>query len=49
VARDALIDEVDDLYSGKQPLEAVIVTEHGRPSERPLGIICASDVAALQD
>ena len=49
VARDALMDDVNDLYSGKKPLEAVIVTEHGRPSERPLGIICASDVAALED
>jgi CBS domain-containing protein len=53
VDRDALVDDVDDLFtqqfaSGK-PLEAALVTEHGKPHERPIGIICASDVAALKD
>jgi len=49
VARDALIDDVDHLFSRMQRLEAVLITEHGKPHERPIGILCPSDVAALSD
>lgn len=46
VARDALVDDVDEMFT-EQTLEAVIITEHGRPHEKPLGMICPPDVAAL--
>jgi CBS domain-containing protein len=49
VGRNALVDDVDGLYSRKEPLEAVLITEHGKLSERPIGMICAADVAALED
>ncbi len=49
IARSSLIEEVDDLFSRKEPLEAVIITEHGKVHERPLGIICAADMAAMAD
>jgi predicted transcriptional regulator len=47
VSRDALIDAVDDMFRQSNPLEAVIITEHGKPHEKPLGMICANDVAGL--
>jgi predicted transcriptional regulator len=48
VARNAIIDDIDELFREKQPLEAVIITEHGKPHEKPLGMICATDLAAVQ-
>ncbi|MCK4874014.1 MAG: CBS domain-containing protein [Phycisphaerales bacterium] len=52
VSREALVDDVDDMYSQRGDagrLEAVIITEHGKRHERPIGLICASDIAALED
>ncbi|MHC5023653.1 MAG: CBS domain-containing protein [Planctomycetota bacterium] len=48
VARDALVDDVDEMFSDTT-LEAVIITEHGRTHEKPLGMICPPDVAALEN
>jgi CBS domain-containing protein len=45
VSRDVLIDDVDELFAEVKGLEAVIITEHGKPHERPLGMICPSDIA----
>ena len=33
----------------KTGLDTIVITEHGKPSERPMGIICPIDVAALED
>jgi predicted transcriptional regulator len=52
VSREALVDDVDDLYSQRGEagrLEAVLITEHGKRHERPIGLICASDIAAIED
>lgn len=48
VSREALIDDVDELFRESRPLEAVIITEHGKPNQKPLGMICASDIAAMK-
>lgn len=48
VARNAIIDDIDELFRANQPLEAIIITEHGKPQEKPLGMICATDLAAVQ-
>lgn len=47
VARNALIDDIDELFREHTPLEAVIITESGKPHEKPLGMICATDIAAV--
>jgi CBS domain-containing protein len=47
IARNALIDDIDELFREHQPLEAVIITENGKPHEKPLGMICATDLAAV--
>ncbi|MGI9013532.1 MAG: CBS domain-containing protein [Phycisphaerales bacterium] len=44
VAVDATIDEVAELFRENALLEAVIVTQHGRATEKPIGLICASDI-----
>lgn len=46
VARSALVDDVEGLFAKNQSLEAVIITEHGREDEAPIGMICAGDLAA---
>ena len=48
VSRETLIDDVDDLYRQSDPLEAVIITEHGRADQKPVGMICARDLAAMK-
>lgn len=48
VSREALVDDVDVMFSGKAKLEAVIITPSGKPHEQPLGMICAPDIAALR-
>jgi CBS domain-containing protein len=50
LGRTALVDEADDLYETQRTdgvLEAIIITEHGKPDEKPLGIICPVDIASL--
>jgi predicted transcriptional regulator len=46
VSRDAFIDDVDDLFTREKQLEAVLITPSGKPHEKPIGMICAPDVAA---
>jgi len=48
VARDALVDDVAQTFADRKPLEAVIITEHGRMHEKPLGLISAMDVAGME-
>jgi predicted transcriptional regulator len=48
VAHDALVDDVETLFSDRPNLEAAIITPCARESERPLGMICAADIAALK-
>lgn len=45
VSRNALVDDVEQLFVKNQALEAVIVTEHGREDEQPIGMICPADIA----
>jgi predicted transcriptional regulator len=47
-ARNALIDDIEEFFREHQPLEAVIITEHGKPHEKPLGMICATDLAGIK-
>lgn len=52
--RTAHVDEARELFLSfpnrhRQRLRAVIISEHGRPSEAPLGIITASDLVELPD
>lgn len=54
VARSASVDEVRELFLSfptrrSQRLRAVVITEHGSPTEAPLGIITASDLVELDD
>ena len=44
VARDTAVDEILALFQTQPDLEAVLVTEHGRRNEKPLGIVTKSDV-----
>jgi glycosyltransferase involved in cell wall biosynthesis len=46
VSRDAFIDDVDDLFTREKQLEAVLITPSGKPHEKPIGMICAPDVAS---
>ncbi len=53
VARDAPVDEARELFLSfpsrrQQRLRAVVITEHGRPSETPLGLITSSDLIELE-
>jgi hypothetical protein len=54
LARTAPVDEARSLFLSfpsrrQQRLRAVVITEHGRPTEAPLGIITASDLVELSD
>jgi hypothetical protein len=51
--RYAPVDEARELFLSfptrhQQRLRAVVITEHGRPSEAPLGILTASDLVELE-
>jgi predicted transcriptional regulator len=46
VSRDVLIDDVDDLFTQEKHLEAVLITPGGKPHEKPIGMVCAPDVAS---
>ena len=48
VTRKALIDDVETMFTNRHPLEAVIITEHGRTHETPIGLIGPADIAALE-
>jgi CBS domain-containing protein len=48
VAADASLDDVTAIFADNRQLEAVIITEHGRSHEKPLGLLCAADVAGLE-
>lgn len=48
VSRHALVDDIEQLFEKSKSLEAVIITEHGREDEQPIGMICAADVAGLR-
>lgn len=52
--RDAPVDEARELFLSfpthqRQRLRAAVITENGRPSEAPLGIVTASDLVELDD
>jgi predicted transcriptional regulator len=44
VARDTAVDEILALFQTQPDLEAVLVTEHGRKTEKPLGIVTQWDI-----
>ncbi len=48
VSRDTTIDDVDELFNNRVPIEAVLITPSGKPHEKPIGMICAPDVAAFE-
>lgn len=48
VSRDSFIDDVEERFREQEPLEAVIVTEHGKVHQQPIGLICPADIAALR-
>lgn len=45
VDRKAFVDDVEQLFARRHELEAVIITEHGRENEKPIGMICPADMA----
>lgn len=47
VSRDVFIDDVDQMFRDLKPLDAVIITADGKPGQKPLGMICAPDIAAM--
>lgn len=47
VSRDATADLALSMWTRNPRLEAIIVTEHGRPDETPLGIATATDLIKL--
>jgi hypothetical protein len=54
VSRNALIDEARELFLSfptrrSQRLRAIVITEQGKPTEAPLGIITPSDLVELND
>lgn len=54
LARDASVDEARELFLSfptrhRQRLRAIVITEHGLPSESPLGIITASDLVEREE
>jgi CBS domain-containing protein len=49
VARDATADLALSMWTRNPRLEAIIVTERGRPEETPLGIATATDLIKLLD
>jgi predicted transcriptional regulator len=46
VSRDALVDDIDQLFVDRKVLEAVLITANGQRTERPLGMICAANMAS---
>jgi CBS domain-containing protein len=48
VPQTALIDDVETLFADRPGLEAVLITPAGREDERPVGLVCAGDIAALK-
>lgn len=48
VGREVPVDVVQDMFADHANLEAVIVTNSGKPSETPLGIATQWDMARLQ-
>ena len=48
ISRDALVDDVVQIFADRKPLEAVIITENGRMHEKPLGLVSAMDIAGLE-
>jgi predicted transcriptional regulator len=44
LSRDSAIDEADQLFIDQPNLEAILITEHGKPSQKPLGLISAGDI-----
>lgn len=48
VAADAALGDVAAMFSDQRQLEAVLVTPRGRPDERPVGMLCAADVVAIE-
>lgn len=47
VPRNVRVEDAAEAFVGRPTLQAVIVTENGRPTEHPLGILTAWDVATL--
>jgi hypothetical protein len=48
MARDASVETALALWTRNPRLEAVIITEHGRADEAPIGIVTATDLLKLQ-
>ncbi len=46
IAADAAIDDAALLFADNPRLESILITQHGRPDESPLGIISGGDMAA---
>ena len=44
IARGNTVDEVKSLFAVKELLEAVLITESGKPAEKPMGIVTRWDV-----
>ena len=54
IARTAPVDEARELFLSfpnhhRQRLRALVITEHGKSTEAPLGIITASDLVELEE
>lgn len=54
LSRNALIDEARELFLSfparrSQRLRAIVITENGKPTEAPLGIVTPSDLVELDD
>ena len=48
-AADTPVDDVAVMFRENPTLEAVIVTEHGRLTQKPIGLICASDILSAEN
>jgi predicted transcriptional regulator len=44
VSRNHTVDEVKGLFAEKELLEAVLITDAGKPAEKPIGIVTRWDV-----
>ena len=49
LARDNSIHEADQLFIDQPNLEAILITEHGKPSQKPLGLISAGDIVNARE
>jgi CBS domain-containing protein len=47
VSADTPIDDAALAFADNPRLEAILITPHGRPEEPPLGLISATDIAAM--